>query len=114
MLGAVTGGQLQRAPADGLVASIDVALARGRIDEAADLVEQAASAFVSGTSMEAVPLDRLEAGMHRVSAVAGDRPWLLYYQAWVAGSLRQQRLAGLTLERAAAGFAAQSPGPQRD
>jgi DNA-binding SARP family transcriptional activator len=62
---------------------------------------------------DGVPLERLESWMRRLGAIADKRPWLLYYQAWVAASLRQQRLAELTLERSWRAFCAEPAGPER-
>src|SRR5919109_1465287 len=71
--------------------SVEAAIAADDLDRAADLVERLAEALV-----------------------AGRRPWLLYYAAWVASALRQQRLAALTLARAASAFEAAPQVPQRD
>lgn len=94
-------------------AAVEAALAAGQLDEAASAVEAAAGTFMSEPWHDGVPLERLESWMRRLGAIAEKRPWLLYYQAWVAASLRQQRLAELTLERTWKAFCAAPAGPER-
>jgi DNA-binding SARP family transcriptional activator len=77
-------------------------------------VETAAALFIAEPGHQGVPFERLEAWMRSLGAVAPARPWLLYYQAWVAAALRQQRLAELTLERAWKAFSAEPAGPERE
>ena len=98
----------------GLGAAVEAALAAGRLDAAASAVEAAAALLISEPGYGGVPFERLEAWMRSLGAIAPARPWLLYYQAWVAAALRQQRLAELTLERAWKAFSAEPPGPERE
>src|SRR5262245_6823764 len=90
------------------------ALAARQLEAAASSVGAAAALFVSEPGHDGVPYERLEAWMRSLGAIAPARPWLLYYQAWVAAALRQQRLAELTLERAWKAFSAEPPGPERE
>jgi ATP/maltotriose-dependent transcriptional regulator MalT len=78
--------------------SVDAAIAADDLDRAADLVERLAEGFVAGTQPRSPTLRQLETLLGKLAPVAGRRPWLLYYAAWVASALRQQRLVELCQE----------------
>jgi len=84
---------------------IEKALAEGDYDRAEVLVCEAANAFIAGQPVGGAPPENLEAWIDQVERAAGPRPWIIYYQAWMAFSSGQPGLAYLRLKEAAAAVA---------
>jgi DNA-binding SARP family transcriptional activator len=94
-----------------LVDAVSAALAGGREDDAARLIERSAPGLHVG-AIE-VRLDVLEQWLDRLRPIAADRPWLLFLQSWVCSSLRQHTAAAIAVRRAADLFARWPPGPDQ-
>ncbi len=99
-------GETGMKDADELPARIDAVLAENDVERAVALVEEAGRALFAG-QLRSIPLERISAWLERVRPYVQDRPWLLYYQAWVWTAQRRQALAGVALARAERLFAAQ-------
>lgn len=78
-------------------AQIDAAFAGGDLDRATELVEAAGQALFLGRLQ--IPLDRLEGWLDRLRPWVQERPWLLYYQAWIWSGQRRHALASVALRR---------------
>lgn len=98
--------------ADELKEAVNAALDDGRLDRAAELVETAAEAFHGGDLD--LRVDVLESWMARLRPVARNRPWLLYWQAWVHQSQGELTLADVALKQAERLFGGLPSGSEKD
>jgi DNA-binding SARP family transcriptional activator/tetratricopeptide (TPR) repeat protein len=98
--------------ADDFQEAVGAALESGQLERAADLVETAAEAFHRGDVD--LRVDVLEAWMDRLRPVSRDRPWLLYWQAWVHQSQGDLARADVALTAALALFATRPEGADKD